>query len=73
MLGSINWSYFIVWLAHILGDWAKCVLSLIAVPFLRLQILKLTLAFLSSRFPTKSKSHDKNLNILMTKRAFNIK
>ena len=35
--------------------------------------LKLTMSFLSSRFATRSKSQDENLNILRTKRAFDVK
>ena len=35
--------------------------------------MKLTLSFLSSRFSTWPKSQDKNLNILRTKRAFEVK
>ena len=38
-----------------------------------MQILKLTLAFLSSHFPTTPKGQGKNLNILRTKRDINMK
>ena len=37
------------------------------------QILKLTLSFQSNCFPTQPKSQDKKLNILRTKRAFEMK
>ena len=35
--------------------------------------MKLTLAFLTNHFPTWTKSQDKNVNILRTRRAFNMK
>ena len=62
-----DWLYF-------LRYWPICELQLLVYQFVTLQILKLTLAFLSSYFPTASpKSQGENLNILRTKRAFSMK
>ena len=46
---------------------------IICLPGCDVYVLKLSLAFLSGRFPTWPKSQDKNLDILRTKRAFNMK
>ena len=54
-------------------DWAICVLQLFANHVATSKKLKLTMSFLSSRFATRSKSQDENLNILRTKRAFDVK
>ena len=53
--------------------WAICVLQLFFYQFVTPWILKLTLPFWSNRFSTWPKSQDKNLNILTTKRVFNVK
>ena len=50
-----------------------CLLQLFAVQSVVIRILKLTLAIASSRFSTKPKGQEKNLNISRAKRAFNIK
>ena len=57
-------------------NWAICVSTLIANQAVASQNLKLTLFFPSSRFPTRPKSQDKNLNILRFsrgERAFEVK
>ena len=53
--------------------WAIYVLQLFVNHPLTSQNLKLTLSFLSSRFATWPKSQYKILNILRTKRAFDVK
>ena len=53
--------------------WAIFVLRLFTNQALASSNLKLTLSFLSSRFPTSPKSQDKNLNIVRTKGAFQVK
>ena len=72
-LHSINWPNFIVWLPLLLQYWAISVLQLFVNQTVTSQNLKLILSFLSSRFAAWPKSQDKNLNILRTKRAFDVK
>ena len=69
MLHSINWPNFIVWLSLLLDT----ALQLFVVQSVTSQILKLTTAFLSSRFSTQPKSQHKNVNISRTKRVFIMK
>ena len=58
---------------YFLRYWTICVLQLFANQAVTSKNLKLTLYFLSSRFVTRPKCKDKNLNILRTKRAFEVK
>ena len=58
---------------HFSRYWAICVLQWFVNHALTLQNFKLNLSFLSSRFVTRLKSQDKNLNILRTKGAFEVK
>ena len=53
--------------------WSICVSQLFVNQAVKSHILKLTLSFQSSRLATRSKSQEKNLNILRTKRAFKVK
>ena len=53
--------------------WAICALQLFFYQVVTPWILKPTLSFWSSRFSTRPKSQDKNLNILTTKRVFKVK
>ena len=53
--------------------WTICVLQLLANQAVTSKKLKLTLSFWSSRFAQWPKSQDKNVNILRTKRAFEVK
>ena len=58
---------------YFLRYWAICVLQLFVNQAVTPQNLKLTLSFLLSRFAKWPKSQDTYLNILRTKRAFNVK
>ena len=74
MLHSINWPNSIVWYhLYFSKYWATCVLRLFANQALTSKNLKLTLSLLSSRFAIWPKIQGKNLNILRTKRAFEVK
>ena len=53
--------------------WTVCVLWLFVNQAVTSQNLKLTLSFWSNRFATWPRSQDKNLSILRTKRAFEVK
>ena len=53
--------------------WTVCVLWLFVNQAVTSQNLKLTLSFWSNRFATWPRSQDKNLSILRTKRAFEMK
>ena len=58
---------------YFLRYWAICVIRLFVNQAVTLRNLKSTLSFYSSRFATWPKSQDKNLNILRTKKDFEVK
>ena len=58
---------------YFLRYWSICEFQLVVNQVVTSQILKLTLSFESSRFTELAKCQDKNLNILRTKKAFNVK
>ena len=70
MLCSINWPNFIVWLLLLL----EICIAIACYPGCDVMDFEINLIFLiEPDFFTWPKSHDKNLNILRTKRAFNVK
>ena len=72
-LHPINWPNFIVWLPlllQILGN--KCI-TIVCYPGCDVIKFEINPIFLTRIFATWPKSHDKNLNILRTKRAFDVK
>ena len=73
LLYSINWPGFIVWLSllrKILGNmYCNCLLTRLW----RHEFWNSSCLSNQAVFPTCPKSHDKNLNILRTKRAFKMK
>ena len=72
MLHSINWRTFIVWLPLLLQILDNMSITIV-YQAVKSWNLKLTLSFLSSRFATRLNSQDKNLNIVRTKKAFEVK
>ena len=58
---------------YYLKYWSICVFRLFVNQVVTLQVLKLALSFWSICFYTWPKSQDKNLNILRTERAFEVK
>ena len=69
MLHSINWPNFIFWLSLLLEILDNMCIAIIFYP--GCDVIKLS--FLSSRFATWPKSQHKNLNILKTRRALEVK
>ena len=73
IIHSINRLNFIVWLSlllHILGD--VCI-TVVCYPGCNVIKFDINLIFLIKLFCYITKSQDKNLNILRTKRAFDVK
>ena len=68
MLYSINWPISLPGCLYFLRYWAICVLRYFVNQVVRSWILKKR-----AIFSTWPKSHDKNFNILRTKRAFKVK
>ena len=60
---------------YFLRYWSTCVLQMFVNQVVTSQMLILTLSFKSSRFPTRPKSQDKNLNLLRlrARKAFDVK
>ena len=72
MLHSINWPNFIIWLHLLLEILGNICIVIVCWEGCDVMKFEWALSFLSSRFATWWKSHDKNLNILRGKRAFQV-
>ena len=71
MLYSINWTSFIVWLPLLLKILGNICIAIVCYPGCDVIDFEINVFFLIEPFfSTWPKSHDKNLNILRTKRAF---
>ena len=73
ILHSINWPNFIAWLPLLLEILGNMYITTVCYPGCNVIKFEINLIFLINPFWYMTKYEDKNLNILRTERAFEVK